>query len=138
MFYFLLFYFFVILFSLTFFSILCIPLPRYIYIIVQKVTYVGCLVTELSKCCILYQAGKFPSLLSLLNIYFMFLVLLQAIHTTPVMSMEFDPTSTLLATGGSDRLIKLWDSVQQYCTHNLSGHTGVVRWVEHVLPAYGM
>ena len=110
-----------------------------IYIIIQKVTYMGWSVTELSICCILYQAGKCPSsLLSLLNVYFMFLVLLQAIHTMPVMSMEFDPTSTLLATGGSDRLIKLWDSVQQYCTHNLSGHTGVVRWVEHVLPVYGM
>ena len=29
-----------------------------IYIIIQKVTYMGCLVTEFSICCILYQAGK--------------------------------------------------------------------------------
>lgn len=53
----------------------------------------------------------------------------KAIHVTPIMSMVFDPTSTLLATGGSDMVIKLWDVVQQYCTHNLRGHTGVVRLV---------
>ncbi|PVD38772.1 hypothetical protein C0Q70_01395 [Pomacea canaliculata] len=54
----------------------------------------------------------------------------RAIHTTPVMSMTFDPTSTLVATGGSDMLIKLWDVLHQYCTHNLRGHTGVVRLVQ--------
>nr|KAG5697877.1 hypothetical protein BaRGS_017134 [Batillaria attramentaria] len=54
----------------------------------------------------------------------------KAVHFTPVMSMAFDPTSTLLATGGSDTMIKLWDIVQQYCTHNLRGHSGVVRLVQ--------
>ncbi|XP_076473049.1 transducin beta-like protein 3 [Babylonia areolata] len=53
----------------------------------------------------------------------------KALHATPVMSMGFDPTSTLLATGGSDCLIKVWDCIQQYCTHHLRGHTGVVRLV---------
>ncbi|KAL8619229.1 hypothetical protein ACOMHN_050010 [Nucella lapillus] len=53
----------------------------------------------------------------------------KALHATPVMSMGFDPTSTLLATGGSDFIIKLWDCIQQYCTHHLRGHTGVVRLV---------
>ena len=73
-------------------------------------------------------SSLFSLLLPLSKIFYVSRVcLFQAIHITPVMSMEFDPTSTLLATGGSDRLIKLWDSVQQYCTHNLSGHTGVVR-----------
>ena len=52
---------------------------------------------------------------------------LQAIHVGPIVSMAFDPTSTLLATGSSDSTIKLWDIVQQYCTHNLKGSQGVVR-----------
>ncbi|XP_033631060.1 transducin beta-like protein 3 [Asterias rubens] len=54
----------------------------------------------------------------------------KAIHVGPIVSMAFDPTSTLLATGSSDSTIKLWDIVQQYCTHNLKGSQGVVSVVE--------
>uniref|UniRef100_A0A667YKE4 Transducin beta like 3 n=1 Tax=Myripristis murdjan TaxID=586833 RepID=A0A667YKE4_9TELE len=54
----------------------------------------------------------------------------KAIHTVPVASMTFDPTSTLLATGGCDGTIKLWDVVKQYCTHNLKGSSGVVHLVQ--------
>lgn len=54
----------------------------------------------------------------------------KAIHTAPVASMTFDSTSTLLATGGCDGTIKLWDVVKQYCTHNLKGSSGVVHLVQ--------
>lgn len=54
----------------------------------------------------------------------------KAIHTIPVASMTFDPTSTLLATGGCDATIKVWDVVKQYCTHNLKGSSGVVHLVQ--------
>lgn len=54
----------------------------------------------------------------------------KAIHTAPVGSMTFDSTSTLLATGGCDGTIKLWDVVKQYCTHNLKGSSGVVHLVQ--------
>ncbi|KAM9394310.1 transducin beta-like protein 3 [Pholidichthys leucotaenia] len=54
----------------------------------------------------------------------------KAVHTIPVASMTFDPTSTLLATGGCDGTIKIWDVVKQYCTHNLKGSSGVVHLVE--------
>uniref|UniRef100_A0A3Q3BNA9 Transducin beta like 3 n=1 Tax=Kryptolebias marmoratus TaxID=37003 RepID=A0A3Q3BNA9_KRYMA len=54
----------------------------------------------------------------------------KAIHTVPVASMTFDSTSTLLATGGCDGTIKLWDVVKQYCTHNLKGSSGVVHLVQ--------
>ncbi|XP_022093609.1 transducin beta-like protein 3 isoform X2 [Acanthaster planci] len=50
----------------------------------------------------------------------------KAIHVGPVVSMTFDATSTLLATGSSDSTIKLWDIVRQYCTHNFKGSQGVV------------
>ncbi|XP_066545260.1 transducin beta-like protein 3 [Amia ocellicauda] len=54
----------------------------------------------------------------------------RAIHNSPVASMTFDPTSTLLATGGCDGTIKLWDVLKQYCTHNLKGSSGVVHLVQ--------
>uniref|UniRef100_H3BWL6 Transducin beta like 3 n=1 Tax=Tetraodon nigroviridis TaxID=99883 RepID=H3BWL6_TETNG len=54
----------------------------------------------------------------------------RAIHTAPVASMTFDSTSTLLATGGCDGTIKLWDVVKQYCTHNLRGSSGVIQLVQ--------
>ncbi|XP_061158421.1 transducin beta-like protein 3 [Syngnathus typhle] len=54
----------------------------------------------------------------------------KAIHTVPVASMTFDCTSTLMASGGCDGTIKLWDVVKQYCTHNLKGSSGVVHLVE--------
>lgn len=54
----------------------------------------------------------------------------RAIHSVPVASMSFDCTSTLLATGGCDGTIKLWDVIKQYCTHNLKGSSGVVHLVE--------
>ncbi|WAQ96702.1 TBL3-like protein [Mya arenaria] len=50
----------------------------------------------------------------------------QAIHYAPVVCMGFDSTSTLLATGGADSTVKLWDIHKQYCTHNLKGHQGIV------------
>ncbi|KAL0993109.1 hypothetical protein UPYG_G00103330 [Umbra pygmaea] len=54
----------------------------------------------------------------------------RAIHNVPIASMTFDTTSTLLATGGCDGTIKLWDVLKQYCTHNLKGSPGVVHLVE--------
>ncbi|NP_001080042.1 transducin (beta)-like 3 L homeolog [Xenopus laevis] len=54
----------------------------------------------------------------------------KAIHTAPVSTMTFDPTSTLLATGGCDSTIKIWDVIKQYCTHNLKGSSGVVHLVQ--------
>lgn len=43
--------------------------------------------------------------------------------------MTFDATSTLLATASSDYTTKIWDIEAQYCTHNLKGALGIVRWV---------
>ncbi|XP_060581284.1 transducin beta-like protein 3 [Ruditapes philippinarum] len=50
----------------------------------------------------------------------------KAIHFAPIVSMAFDCTSTLLATGSADSTIKLWDVEKQYCTHNLRGHQGII------------
>ncbi len=50
-------------------------------------------------------------------------------HETPVLSLEYDRTGTLLATGGSDRAVKVWDVPGGFCTHNFKGHTGIVTLV---------
>jgi len=48
--------------------------------------------------------------------------------------MAFDSTSTLLASGGADATVKLWDVVREYCTNNLRQHHGVVRlWLRNIL-----
>ncbi|XP_054991402.1 transducin beta-like protein 3 [Sorex araneus] len=60
----------------------------------------------------------------------------KALHTAPVASMAFDPTSTLLATGGCDGAVRVWDIVRHYGTHHFRGSSGVVHLVSfHPDPA---
>lgn len=47
-------------------------------------------------------------------------------HLSQVNLMSIDPTGTLLATGGSDGVAKVWDIEGGYCTHAFKGHAGVV------------
>ncbi|XP_069876074.1 transducin beta-like protein 3 isoform X1 [Dipodomys merriami] len=53
----------------------------------------------------------------------------KAVHTAPVAAMAFDPTSTLLATGGCDGAVRVWDVVRHYGTHHFRGSPGVVHLV---------
>ncbi len=53
----------------------------------------------------------------------------KAVHVAPITFMCFDDTSTLLATASSDYTTKIWDIRAQYCTHNLRGATGLLRYV---------
>lgn len=47
-------------------------------------------------------------------------------HSTPVVVLTVDPTSTLLATGGADGVVKVWDIRGGFVTHTFHGHSGVV------------
>jgi U3 small nucleolar RNA-associated protein 13 len=47
-------------------------------------------------------------------------------HTSPVVTLAVDGTGTLLATGGADGIIKVWDIVAGYTTHTFHGHGGVI------------
>ncbi|OJJ44678.1 hypothetical protein ASPZODRAFT_144637 [Penicilliopsis zonata CBS 506.65] len=47
-------------------------------------------------------------------------------HTAPVVTAAVDPSGTLLATGGADGSIKVWDIRGGYATHTFYGHGGVV------------
>jgi hypothetical protein len=50
-------------------------------------------------------------------------------HSSPVLSMDYDSTGTLLATGGSDKTVQVWDVEKGYATHNFRGHAGTVHAV---------
>lgn len=47
-------------------------------------------------------------------------------HTTPVVTSAVDATSSLLATGGADGVVKVWDLRGGYTTHTFHGHSGVI------------
>lgn len=47
-------------------------------------------------------------------------------HSTPVVTCTADSTSTLLATGGADGEVKVWDLRGGYTTHTFHGHSGLV------------
>jgi len=47
-------------------------------------------------------------------------------HDTPVSAIEADPTSTLIATGGAEGFVKVWDVEGGFMTHFFKGHGGLV------------
>jgi len=47
-------------------------------------------------------------------------------HNTPVVSSAVDVTGSLLATGGADGTVKVWDIRGGYASHTFHGHGGVV------------
>jgi U3 small nucleolar RNA-associated protein 13 len=47
-------------------------------------------------------------------------------HDAPVHACKTDPTSTYLASGSADGVVKVWDIVRGYVTHVFKGHGGVV------------
>jgi WD40 repeat protein len=53
----------------------------------------------------------------------------KSLHLTPVVELAFDTTTTLVASGGTDGSLKVWDIRRQYCTHNLKGGSGVYRYI---------
>ena len=46
--------------------------------------------------------------------------------TAPVIVCATDPTGTLVAMGGADGMVKVWDIRKGFVTHNLRGHGGLV------------
>ncbi|KAK8158847.1 WD40-repeat-containing domain protein [Phyllosticta citrichinensis] len=47
-------------------------------------------------------------------------------HSSPVVVCTTDRTGTLLATGGADGIVKVWDIQGGYTTHSFHGHSGVI------------
>ena len=51
-------------------------------------------------------------------------------HTTPVVSSAIDATGSLLATGGAEGQVKVWDIRGGYVSHTFHGHGSVVSTLE--------
>lgn len=47
-------------------------------------------------------------------------------HASPVVTSAVDKTGTLLATGGADGVVKVWDVRGGFVTHTFHGHGGVI------------
>ena len=47
-------------------------------------------------------------------------------HNTPVVACNVDKTGSLLATGGTDGTVKVWDIRGGFVTHSFHGHGGLV------------
>ncbi|GAB7349640.1 hypothetical protein MBLNU459_g0319t1 [Dothideomycetes sp. NU459] len=47
-------------------------------------------------------------------------------HTAPVVVAAVDSTGTLLATGGADGVVKVWDIRGGFVTHTFHGHSGII------------
>jgi U3 small nucleolar RNA-associated protein 13 len=47
-------------------------------------------------------------------------------HESPVITMDTDATCTLVATGGAEGTVKVWDIKGGFVTHNFKGHGGVI------------
>ncbi|KAH0543491.1 hypothetical protein FGG08_002159 [Glutinoglossum americanum] len=47
-------------------------------------------------------------------------------HSSPVITSTIDHTGTLLATGGAEGSIKVWDIKGGFVTHTLRGHSGII------------
>lgn len=47
-------------------------------------------------------------------------------HEAPVHVCRVDPSSTLLASGSADGVVKVWDIQRGYVTHMFKGHGGIV------------
>ncbi|KAK8180267.1 WD40-repeat-containing domain protein [Phyllosticta capitalensis] len=47
-------------------------------------------------------------------------------HSSPVVVCATDRTGSLLATGGADGIVKVWDIQGGYTTHSFHGHSGLI------------
>ncbi|KAF4611752.1 hypothetical protein D9613_004247 [Agrocybe pediades] len=56
-------------------------------------------------------------------------------HEAPVHVCKADPTSTYLASGSADGVVKVWDIARGYVTHVFKGHGGVVSALTFLYPA---
>lgn len=58
-------------------------------------------------------------------------------HSAPILISATSPDSTLLATGSSDGIVKVWDLQGGYVTHQFRGHGGPVSALRFSFPSDG-
>lgn len=50
-------------------------------------------------------------------------------HNMPILTMAYDSTGTIVATGASDGAVRVWDIPRGYCTHSFKDHSDTVQIV---------
>lgn len=58
-------------------------------------------------------------------------------HSAPILISTISPDNTLLATGSSDGIVKVWDLEGGYVTHQFRGHGGPVSALKFSFPSDG-
>jgi len=53
-------------------------------------------------------------------------------YNMPILSLAYDATGTLVATGSADSVVRVWDITKGYCTHTFRAHTDIVPLVTFV------
>ena len=48
-------------------------------------------------------------------------------HNLPILAMAYDPTGTLVATGSTDKTIKVFDILKGHCTHVFRDHQDCIQ-----------
>lgn len=51
-------------------------------------------------------------------------------HKMPVLTMDYDQTSTLVATGSTDNVVRVWDIERGYCTHSFKYHRDIIKFLK--------
>eukprot|EP01035_Chromulina_nebulosa_P020949 gene20949-27152_t len=51
-------------------------------------------------------------------------------HNMPITTMSYDSTGTLVATGSTDRSVRVWDITKGHCTHKFNEHADIIRLVQ--------
>lgn len=47
-------------------------------------------------------------------------------YNMPILCLAYDATGTLVATGSTDCVVRVWDIVKGYCTHTFRAHTDII------------
>lgn len=53
-------------------------------------------------------------------------------HQMPILAMECDASGSLLATGSSDRIVRVFDIAGGFCTHTFREHTDIISIVRFI------
>lgn len=51
-------------------------------------------------------------------------------HTMPIIAMAYDASGTLVATGSTDKIVRVWDIEKGFCTHSFRDHSDIIQIVQ--------
>lgn len=99
--------------------------------ILKRIFLLFYLYTSTNKIILILSSYKFYIILEnkLIKIW-------KSIHKGPVVKISFLNRKNLMASGGSDGSIRLWDLQHHACTQNIKGIQGVIRYIINIFPLF--